>query len=99
MCPDHSAVASSVELVVNQRLVRRLCAACAGAGCESCLRTGYHGRVPIAEWLRLTEPLRQAVRAGEFGGLAPQPPLEISARALLSQAVTNEAEYRRVFGL
>ena len=99
MCPDHSALASSVELVVNQRLIRRLCAQCAGAGCESCLRTGYHGRVPIAEWLRLTEPLRRAVRDAEFGGLTPPQPLEISARDLLGRAITNEAEYRRVFGI
>ena len=99
MCPDHSAVASSVELVVNQRLVRRLCAQCAGAGCESCLRTGYHGRVPIAEWLRLTEPLRRAVRDAEFGALTPPQPLEIAARDFLGRAITNEAEYRRVFGL
>jgi type II secretory ATPase GspE/PulE/Tfp pilus assembly ATPase PilB-like protein len=28
LCKDHSAVASSVELVLNQRLVRRLCGEC-----------------------------------------------------------------------
>jgi len=28
LCKDHSAVASSVELVLNQRLVRRLCKKC-----------------------------------------------------------------------
>jgi general secretion pathway protein E len=33
MCPDHSAVASSVELVLNQRLLRRLCGDCSGTGC------------------------------------------------------------------
>jgi peroxiredoxin len=34
MCADHSAVASAVELVLNQRLIRKLCSACDGAGCE-----------------------------------------------------------------
>src|SRR4029434_11259274 len=28
MCTDHSAVASSVELILNQRLVRRVCGEC-----------------------------------------------------------------------
>ena len=32
MCADHSAVASAVELVLNQRLIRKLCSACSGAG-------------------------------------------------------------------
>src|SRR5882724_10334446 len=41
MCPDHFAVASVVGLVLNQRLIRRLCPTCRGDGCESCLRTGY----------------------------------------------------------
>ena len=31
MCADHSAVASAVELVLNQRLIRKLCSACDGA--------------------------------------------------------------------
>jgi general secretion pathway protein E len=99
MCPDHSAVASAVELVLNQRLIRRLCPGCRGAGCEACLQTGYQGRVPLVEWLRADEAMRIAVRRLEAHTLAPQPPLEISARELLRQGVTNEAEYRRVFGL
>ena len=53
MCAYHSAVASAVELVLNQRLISKVCAACDGAGCESCLRTGYNGRVPLVEWLRV----------------------------------------------
>src|SRR5437016_5335759 len=36
MCPDHYAVASAVALVLNQRLIRRLCSACAGGGCATC---------------------------------------------------------------
>ena len=99
MCLDHSAVASSVELVVNQRLIRKLCPKCGGTGCEACLGTGYQGRVPVVEWLRTGDATRNAVRSGEFGALTPQPPLEVSARELLRENVTNESEYRRVFGL
>ncbi|HUZ06138.1 MAG TPA: ATPase, T2SS/T4P/T4SS family, partial [Candidatus Paceibacterota bacterium] len=58
MCADHSAVASAVELVLNQRLIRKLCTKCDGAGCETCLHTGYQGRVPLVEWLRVDEKMR-----------------------------------------
>lgn len=99
LCPDHSAVASAIELIFNQRLVRRVCAACHGAGCDTCLRTGYHGRVPLVEWLRIGEASRPAIRRQEFHGLVPQQPLEASAKELLRDGITNEAEYRRIFGL
>lgn len=99
MCPDHSAVASAVEVVLNQRLIRKVCAACAGAGCESCLHTGYSGRVPLVEWLRVDEVLRGQIRRRELSGLNPVQTLEASARLLVNQGVTNEAEYQRIFGL
>jgi general secretion pathway protein E len=99
MCADHSAVASAVELVLNQRLIRRLCANCDGAGCESCLKTGYCGRVPLVEWLRVNEATREQIRRRELSGLAPAQTLEASARLLVNQGVTNETEYKRIFGL
>jgi type II secretory ATPase GspE/PulE/Tfp pilus assembly ATPase PilB-like protein len=99
LCPDHSAVASALELVLNQRLIRRLCAACDGAGCEACLRTGYVGRGPLVEWLRVDETMRDQIRRREISGLAPAQSLEASARLLVNQGVTNEAEFKRVFGL
>jgi type II secretory ATPase GspE/PulE/Tfp pilus assembly ATPase PilB-like protein len=99
MCADHSAVASAVELVLNQRLIRKVCAACEGAGCETCLQTGYGGRLPLIEWLRLDETLRDAVRRRDLSTLPPRQPLEVSARSLVQQGVTNETEFKRIFGL
>ena len=99
MCADHSAVASAVELVLNQRLIRKVCAACGGTGCEICLHTGYQGRVPLVEWLRTNEIIREKVRRHELSSLAPAQTLETSARALVEQGVTSEAEYQRLFGL
>src|SRR5207249_3272905 len=55
MCRDHYAVWSAVELVLNQRLVRRLCGSCVGRGCADCFDTGYRGRTPVVEWLRVDE--------------------------------------------
>jgi len=99
MCADHSAVATAAELVLNQRLIRRLCGECRGEGCAACLQTGYQGRVPLVEWLRLDESMRAQIRQHNLQSLAPTHSLETSARALVQQGVTNEAEYKRVLGL
>ena len=99
MCRDHSAVATAVELVLNQRLIRRLCPQCSGAGCDACLRTGFQGRVPLVEWVRIDEALRAAVRRRELQSLAPKMTFEDSARQLFEKKITNETEYRRLFGL
>jgi type II secretory ATPase GspE/PulE/Tfp pilus assembly ATPase PilB-like protein len=99
MCADHSAVASAVELVLNQRLIRKVCSACDGPGCETCLHTGYNGRVPLVEWLRVDETVRDLVRRRELSALRPKETLEASARSLVNQGVTNEAEFRRIFGI
>ena len=99
MCADHSAVASAVELVLNQRLIRKVCPGCGGAGCDTCLRTGYQGRLPLAEWLRVDEPMRVKIRQHDLSALAPARPLELSARELLQRGLSNQAEYQRVFGL
>ena len=99
MCADHSAVASAVELVLNQRLIRKLCSACHGSGCDACLRTGYQGRVPLVEWLRVNEAIREKIRRRELSALVSAQTLEASARALVEQGVTNGAEFQRLFGL
>src|SRR5262249_6331312 len=55
LIPDCSAVAASLELILNQRLLRKLCVHCAGKGCAACLNTGYRGRIAAIEALRVTE--------------------------------------------
>jgi type II secretory ATPase GspE/PulE/Tfp pilus assembly ATPase PilB-like protein len=63
------------------------------------LRTGYLGRVPLVEWLRVDEVMRAKIRQRELATLVPARPLEESARELLQQGLSNQAEYQRVFGL
>ena len=99
LCPDHSAIAAALELIVNQRLIRRVCRECDGTGCETCLQTGYRGRAPIVEWLNVDESIRAKIRAHEPQAVRPLRPLEESAQALLESGVTNQPEYRRIFGL
>ena len=98
LCSDHSAVASSVKLVLNQRLVRRPCPGCSGHGCPNCLNTGYRGRLPLVEWLRSNDRLRRGLAAGDLDRLAASPSLADSARALVQSGLTNDAEVARVLG-
>lgn len=98
LCADRFAVVSALELILNQRLIRRLCPKCEGAGCSHCLQTGYRGRVPVVEWFRLDEPARRLIR--EKGPEAVRPALSLvdAARDLLQQGVTNQTECERFFG-
>ena len=89
LCPDRSAIAAAVDLILNQRLMRKLCRQCLGAGCAACLQTGYQGRAPLVEWLRVTDAVRVQIRAQQWQTVAPQHTLEECARALLRQGVTN----------
>jgi len=98
LCGDHSAVAASTELVLNQRLLRRVCPACSGKGCPGCLMTGYRGRMPLVEWLRINDPMRSRLTAQDLEGLTAQPSLVIGAQTLVRAGVTNEAEVNRVLG-
>jgi general secretion pathway protein E len=98
LCTDHSAVASSLELVLNQRLLRRRCADCSGKGCPACLGTGYRGRLPLVEWLRLNGSLRRRVAARDLDGLTASPALAESARSFVQDGLTTQAEVARVLG-
>ena len=98
MCPDHSAVAAAVEMILNQRLVRRLCAECSGKGCTACVGTGYRGRLPLVEALRINDSLRRRVAAQDLAGVVTQPSLAENAQELERGGFTNRAELQRVLG-
>jgi len=69
-------IASTLEAVLAQRLVRRICPVCRAPdgnradrrgqrerGCERCGGSGYKGRLGIFEFLRVTEALRELITA------------------------------------
>ncbi|MBI3879406.1 MAG: Flp pilus assembly complex ATPase component TadA [Verrucomicrobia bacterium] len=95
---DADALASAVELVLNQRLLRRTCAACRGAGCAECFSTGYHGRVPAVEWFQAGDDLRRQLRRHEPPVCRPARTLAESARELVAAGHTNAAESQRIIG-
>lgn len=84
--PDY-LVADSLRGVANQRLMRRVHAACAGQGCEECNGSGHRGRFAVAEIVRF-----------EGGDAVPLGPgLLAAARAAVADGRTSETELRRVF--
>lgn len=44
-------LAGSINLILGQRLVRKICKSCSGKGCEVCRKTGFKGRTAIMEAL------------------------------------------------
>ena len=97
MCPDAAAALSALELILNQRLIRRVCGACAGSGCAECLGTGYKGRAPVTEWFRVDDPARRQIRERGSAAIAPATSLESAARRLAESGVTNARELERIF--
>jgi type II secretory ATPase GspE/PulE/Tfp pilus assembly ATPase PilB-like protein len=96
MCPDRFVVFAAIQLVLNQRLARRLCSSCQGAGCPTCLHTGYRGRIPIVEWLRLDDALRLRARTQGLDALAPTHTLAADAQRLADARVTDRRELGRI---
>jgi type II secretory ATPase GspE/PulE/Tfp pilus assembly ATPase PilB-like protein len=99
MSNDQYALTSGLSLIVNQRLLRRLCGKCQGTGCGECFNTGYHGRVPVAEWMALEEVQREALRRGNLATLKPGCTLATAAREAVASGLSNQAEAERVIGL
>jgi type II secretory ATPase GspE/PulE/Tfp pilus assembly ATPase PilB-like protein len=98
MCQDKYAVMSALSVIVNQRLLRKMCESCAGKGCERCLSTGYVGRMPVAEFAAVDEMVRGKLRESGPGVISPEPTLAEAALELVARGVTDQREFERLFG-
>lgn len=54
-------IAGAINLIIAQRLVRKLCYVCQGKGCATCHNTGFRGRIPIIEVLKPSKVLDDAI--------------------------------------
>lgn len=99
MCSDRHATISAIQLILNQRLIRRVCESCNGAGCSTCLQTGYHGRVPVVEWIRLDEKMREEISRIGLSAIKPARDLKNVSQELCEQQITNQKELSRLFGV
>lgn len=58
---DPYLVASTLTLVIAQRLVRKVCSYCSSLGCYKCENTGYKGRVVVSETLIIDDEMRKYI--------------------------------------
>ena len=98
IAPD--LISNSLRCVIAQRLCRKLCQSCTGAGCEYC-NSGYSGRVGVFEYL----PMQSSIQAYLSGSMHVMPSFKnffsfkAHAQELLQQKITNRRELARVFGV
>lgn len=98
-------LASTLRAVIAQRLVRRLCPACAQdgepAGCAACSQTGYKGRTGIFEIIPVDAEIRKRIAedAGEDRiaerAFAKRKRLDEAATALVAAGITSPTEAAR----
>lgn len=97
-------VVGGVSVVCAQRLLRMVCEACSGKGCEACVQTGYRGRTACGQVVCMDEPLREAVLehrpASGLRALLQQrgADLQADAERLVHMGRTTREEVARVVG-
>jgi type II secretory ATPase GspE/PulE/Tfp pilus assembly ATPase PilB-like protein len=101
---------SGLRGILNQRLVRRLCATCRRPegqplGCNDCSGTGYRGRLLLTELVPIDAPLRRAILAkADTAALeavvreAGRPTIRDAAARAVAQTETTMQEIERVLG-
>ena len=96
-------LASSLEVLIAQRLIRLLCVACKGKGCDNCSDTGFKGRRAVFEILAVDDEIRQMIvgrkTASELAAKAKQlgmRTLKDAGMQLVQEGLTTQEEIMRV---
>ncbi|MDD5464735.1 MAG: ATPase, T2SS/T4P/T4SS family [Candidatus Omnitrophica bacterium] len=99
-------LASSVEVIIAQRLVRLLCPLCKGRGCESCSETGFKGRRAIYEIMLIDDEIRGMItehkNAQDIKAKAREKGMRTlmeNGMLLVQQGLTTKEEIMRVVEL
>jgi general secretion pathway protein E len=94
---------SSLRGVLAQRLVRKTCKACSGAGCEHCGQTGYQGRTGVFELLvadaAIAELIHHNASEADIRAAALKQgmlPLREDGERLVKSGITSREELLRV---
>lgn len=58
---DPFLISSTIKAIISQRLVRRICQKCFGAGCVKCNMSGYFGREIVSEILTNSKNLAKSI--------------------------------------
>lgn len=96
-------LAGSINLIIAQRLIRKLCQDCKGKGCFECSETGYKGRIAIIECLKPTPsvndlimqraPMSEFLRVAKSEGMKT---MEEDGLEKVAQGITTKEEVHRV---
>jgi type IV pilus assembly protein PilB len=97
-------LASSLRLIIAQRLIRKLCKHCQPETCQTCpyCMEGYHGREGIFELMPISKTISTLIFQGNKIDMAAQAQLEgmqslwEAALVKVQQGVTSMAEIYRV---
>ncbi len=98
-------LSGSINLIIAQRLVRKLCQACKGKGdgCGECRGTGYKGRIALIETLKITPKIEELISrqasVTEYERVAREEgmvPMYDDGMAKVKAGLTTEEEVRRV---
>ena len=99
IAPD--LLAETLTVIVSQRLVRRLCShhnddktkpIKTDKNCLRCRGTGYSGRIPVYEILKVNSLVRDRIQAGDTGRklVRPEPELYFHTMEQTAQRLTKE---------
>jgi general secretion pathway protein E len=98
-------LSSTLVGVFGQRLVRRTCEACGGAGCEGCQGTGFFGRVALAEAFAVDDELRSVIKGSAdqrqiAAALGHQQfvPMSVDGKMKSNEGLTSDEEVHRALG-
>lgn len=98
-------LSGSINLIIAQRLVRKLCQSCRGTdqNCKVCNGTGFKGRIAIVETLKITPKIEELINrqasVNEYETIARSEgmiPMFEDGMAKVQQGLTTEAEVKRV---
>jgi len=89
-------LAGSINLIIAQRLVRKVCSVCKGAdkACKQCGGSGFKGRIPVMETLKPTELFNELI-----GRKATIDEFERKARELGMQSMLEDGLTKVAAGL
>lgn len=94
LCGQHANFLSQTLVLMAQRLLRKTCFYCQGAGCAHCLGTGFLGRQGIFEVMAIGKEARPLPLVYD----AATPTLADAARKAVADGWTTNAEVRRALG-
>lgn len=96
-------LSGSINLIIAQRLVRKLCEACHGKKCSVCNQTGYKGRVAIIETLKFSPKIEELINnkgsVSDYERVAREEgmiPMYEDGMAKVKSGLTTAEEVKRV---